>query len=82
MNIQIAEKDLMKLCYQPKNRTEFNCKLNLEDITDENYSHAQRVWNEFEIKNLDEYDNLCVQSDTLLLADVFEKFRETCIEIY
>ena len=59
MNIQIAEKDLMKLCYQPKNGIEFNCKLNLEDITDENYSHAQ-----------------------LLLADVFEKFRETCIEIY
>ena len=55
--------------------------MNLEDITDEDYSHAQKVWNEFEIKNIGEYHDLYVQSDTLLLADAFEKFRETCIEI-
>ena len=59
----------------------FYSELNLEDITDEDYSHAQKVWNEFEIKNIGEYHDLYVQSDTLLLADAFEKFRETCIEI-
>ena len=44
--------------------------------------HAQKVWDVFEIENLGEYDDLYVQSDTLILADVFEKFRETCVKIY
>ena len=56
--------------------------MNLEDITDEDYMHAQKVWDVFEIEHLGEYHDLYVQSDTLLLADVFEKFRETCVEIY
>ena len=50
----------------------FYSKLNLEDITDEDYAHVQKVWDVFEIKNCDKYHNLYVQSDTLLLADVFE----------
>ena len=57
----------------------FYSKLNLEDITDEDYEHAQKV---FGIKNLAEYHDLYVQSDTLLLADVFENFADKCIEIY
>ena len=56
--------------------------LNLEDISDEDYAHAQKVWDVFEIKNLGEYHNLSSQSDTLLLADVIEKFRNKCLEIY
>ena len=60
----------------------FYSELNLEDITDEDYSHAQKVWDVFEIRNLGEYHDLYVQSDTLLLADVFEKFRNICMEIY
>ena len=60
----------------------FYNELNLDDIIDQDYLHAQKVWDVFEIKNLGEYHDLCVQSDTLLLADVFEKFRNTCIEIY
>ena len=36
----------------------------------------------FKLKNLGEYDDLYVQSDTLLLADVFENFRNMCIEVY
>ena len=44
--------------------------------------HAQKVWDVFEIRNLGEYHDLYVQSDALLLADVFEKFRDKCIEIY
>ena len=54
----------------------------MEDITDEVYVHAKRVCKDFEIKNLGEYHDLHVQSDTLLLADVFEKFRKTCLKIY
>ena len=44
--------------------------------------HAQKVWDVFEKRNLGEYHDLCVQTGTSLLADVFEKFRNTCIEIY
>ena len=53
--------------------------LNLEDISDKDYLHAQKVWDVFEIRNLGEYHDLYVQTDTSLLADVFEKFRDTCI---
>ena len=60
----------------------FYSELNLEDITDEDYEHAQKVWEVFEIKNLGEYHDLYVQSDTLLLADVLKNFRDKCIEIY
>ena len=59
----------------------FYSELNKEGITDEDYAHAQKVWKVFKIKNLGEYHDLYVQCDTLLLADVFEKFRDKCIEI-
>ena len=61
----------------------FYSKLNLEDITDKDYARAQKVWEVFQIKNLGEYYDLYVQSDTLLLANpLFENFRDKCIEIY
>ena len=46
----------------------------MEDITDAGYLHAKRVYKDFEIKKLGEYHDLLVKSDTLLLADVFERF--------
>ena len=60
----------------------FYSKLDLEDITDKNYAHAQKVWEIFDIRNRGEYHDLYIQTDTLLLADVFENFRNKCIEIY
>ena len=60
----------------------FYSELNLEDITDKDYNHAEKVWEVFGMNNLGEYHDLYVQCDILLLADVFEKFRDTCIEIY
>ena len=60
----------------------FDSELNKEGITDEDYAHAQKVWDALNIKNLGEYHDLYVQSDALLLADVFESFRDKCIEIY
>ena len=48
----------------------------------EDYTHAQKVWDVLKIKNLGEYHDLYAQSDTALLADVFESFRDKCFEIY
>ena len=62
-------------------KEDFYSELNLEDITDKDYSHAQKVFEEF-FTDIGEYHNLYVQSDTLLLADLFEKFRNKCLEIY
>ena len=55
-------------------KEDFYSELTLEDISDKGYAHAQKVWEWFEIRNRGEYHDLYVQSDTLLLADVFEKF--------
>ena len=58
---------------------DFYSYLNMEDITDADYAHAKRVWKYFQIKI---YHVLYVQKKTLLLADVFENFRNVCLEIY
>ena len=63
-------------------KEDFYSHLNMKDITDADYAHAKRVCKDFEIKNLGEYHDLYVQSNTLLLADVFENFINTCINIY
>ena len=60
----------------------FHSNLNLEDISDEDYAHAQKLWYVFKIKNRGEYHDLYVQSDTLLLPHVFENFRNMYLEIY
>ena len=57
-------------------------ELNQEGITDEDYARAQKVWDTLNIKTLGEYHDLYVRSDTALLADVFESFRDKCLEIY
>ena len=53
-----------------------------EGITDGSYAHAQRVWNTFKIWTMGEYHDLYLKSDKLLLADVFENFRKTCLQYY
>ena len=51
----------------------------MEDITDADYAHAKRVSKDFKIRD---YHDLYVQSNTLLLADAFENFRNMCLKIY
>ena len=63
-------------------KSSFYSKLNDSDISDEDYEHAQRVWKEFGIKTLKDYHLLYNVSDVLLLADVFENFRDLCMEHY
>ena len=52
---------------------------NIEDI---DYRHDNNVFRRFKLKNLGEYHDLYVQSDNLLLADVFENFRNTFLKVY
>lgn len=63
-------------------KVDFSGTLNNEHISDEDYIHAQNVWETFELNNMGEYHNLYLKSDILLLADVFEDFRKTCLQYY
>ena len=61
---------------------DFYTILNNENITDDQYNHAQDVWNKFNLKTMGEYHNLYLKSDIILLADVFENLRKTCMQYY
>ena len=63
-------------------KEEFYSNLSMEEITDADYMHGKRVCKDFEIKNLGQYYDLYLKSDTLLLADVFENLRKMCLKIY
>ena len=60
----------------------FYSKLNLSDIGESDYDHAQWVWRVFGMKNLGNYHNLCLKTNVLLMCDVFETFRMTFLEHY
>ena len=65
-----------------KKKKDFYSHLNMKNIIDVDYAHAKWVCKDFEIKNLGEHHDLYIQSDTLLLVDVVENFRNMCLEIY
>ena len=60
----------------------FNNELTMKNITNSDYRHAQRVFKTFNNKKLGDYHDLYVQSDVLLLADVFENVRNQCLKTY
>ena len=63
-------------------KEEFYSQLSDEHISDEDYAHAKKVWETFNMKNMGYYHDLYLHSDILLLADVFENFRKTCLGNY
>ena len=72
---KLAEKQL-----PPINR--LYSHLTEEGISEDDYEHAQNVWEEFKIKSMRGYHDLYLESDVLLLADVFENFRNVCLKNY
>ena len=75
-----SPKKLKETLLPPKEA--FYSRLNDEGISDENYAHAQKVWKTFEMKNLEDYNNLYNRVDVLLLSNVFENFRNICCKHY
>ena len=75
-------------CYDKLSKTDlpsiedFYSRLNDENISQEDYDHAQNVWKHFDCKTMRDYHDLYLKSDVLLLADVFENFRDLCLENY
>ena len=60
----------------------FYSRINRKGISDQDYEHAQQVWNAMEKKTLGCYHDTYLKTDILLLADVFEAFRDTCLKNY
>ena len=67
---------------QLPSKTAFYSKLNNTEISDEDYEHAQTVWKEFGCKTIRDYHDLYNVSGVLLLADIFENFRNVCMDNY
>ena len=63
-------------------REAFYSKLSGRGISEKDYKHAWNVWNTFKMKTFKDYHELYNETDVLLLADVFENFRDLCLKIY
>ena len=63
-------------------KAKFYSRLTESNIKDDEYERAHKIWEHFGIKNLGQYHDLYLQTDVLLLTDVFENFRDLCLEYY
>jgi len=63
-------------------REAFYSRLTEEGIGEDDYEHSQKVWRAFNMSTLGEYHDLYLKTDVLILADVFEAFRKTCLRDY
>ncbi|XP_026830153.1 uncharacterized protein LOC113563138 [Ooceraea biroi] len=63
-------------------RESFYSSLTGDTVSESDYAHAENIWQRFVIRTLGEYSDLYLKTDVLLLADVFENFRDSCINSY
>lgn len=63
-------------------RSGFYSSIDGQDLSEADYYHAHAVWKTFEMSNLGDYHDLYMETDVILLADVFENFRNLCFRIY
>ena len=63
-------------------KDEFYSKLNMSGISEKDHQYACKVWNEFGLKNMGDYHDLYLETDVILLANVFESFRKVCLDNY
>ena len=67
---------------QLPSQEEFYNTLADKEITKKQYHHAKQVWNTFDCQTLEDYHDIHIQTNVLLLTDVFEKFRRMCLNNY
>ena len=67
---------------QLPSKEDFYSKHNDTDITEEDYQHAQKVWKTVEMETMRDYHDIYLETDVLLLANVFENFRDVCERNY
>jgi len=67
--------------YLPSQAHFYN-SLNEAEVSDNDYDHAQKIWETFKMQTFGEYHDLYLMTDVLLLADVFENFRSLCLSYY
>ncbi|KAE9544099.1 hypothetical protein AGLY_001788 [Aphis glycines] len=60
-------------------KSAFYNSLKDEEINNNDYSHAKKIWKVFNIKTLGEYSDLYLKTDVAILTDVFENFRDLCL---
>ena len=77
----MTDRDVFKQTSLPPKEA-FYSKLKMEGITDDEYQHAQDMWNRYDCKTMEDYTSLYVKLDTVLLADVFEQFRRLTFKQY
>ena len=63
-------------------KEKFYSSLANRKINDKEYEHVLNVWNKFEMKTMKDYHDVYLKCEVLLLADVFEKFRNNSLKNY
>ena len=81
MSTWTALKDLVKKNCLIENFLQLSKRLD-GHMSDEDYLSCNKIWNEFNMKNMGGFHNHYLRKDVLLLADVFEKFIDTCLKFY
>ncbi|XP_070162308.1 uncharacterized protein [Polyergus mexicanus] len=78
--LPITKEKLHDTCLPP--RESFYSSLTGDTVSESDYAHAENVWRRVSLRTLGEYSDLYLKTDVLLLADIFENFRNKCIESY